>query len=81
MRDRDNEPCAPCPLDTSEFENVERADITQEQVKRLIWEEVQEFHAQQRRESQEQRMMDEQQRILQLQEQLRNGHPDPMAED
>ena len=49
------------------------------QVKRLIWEEVQEFHAQQRRESQEQRMLDEQGRIAQLQQQLRDG--DAMAED
>ena len=49
------------------------------QVKRLIWEEVQEFHAQQRRESQEQRMLEEQGRIAQLQQQLREG--DDMAED
>ena len=81
VRDRDNEPVAPCPLETSEFEHVERSDITQEEVKRMIWEEVQEFHAQQRRESQEQRMLEEQQRIAQLQQHLRNGGTDPMAED
>ena len=70
VRDRDNEPVAPSPLDTTEFEDVEKADITQEQVKRLIWEEVQQFHAQQRRESQEQHQL-EQERVMALQQQLR----------
>eukprot|EP00802_Teleaulax_amphioxeia_P011509 Tamp_11542.p1 GENE.Tamp_11542~~Tamp_11542.p1 ORF type:complete len:408 (+),score=87.83 Tamp_11542:459-1682(+) len=67
VRDRDNEPLAPCVLDTSEFEDVEKPDITQEQVKRLIWEEVQQFHAQQRRESAEQHQAE----LLAMQQHLR----------
>mmetsp|Transcript_45869 Transcript_45869/g.143911 ORF Transcript_45869/g.143911 Transcript_45869/m.143911 type:complete len:411 (-) Transcript_45869:40-1272(-) len=53
VRDRGNEPVASSPLNVQEFEEVEKSDISYEQVKRMIWEEVQRFHDQQRRQSQE----------------------------
>jgi len=53
VRDRDNEPEAPAPFDATEFVEVERSDITHDEVRKLIWEEVNLFHAEQRRISQE----------------------------
>jgi len=58
VRDRGNEPVAEVPLDPRSFVAVESPDVTQNDVRRMIWDEVQTFQTEQRRASMNLRNME-----------------------
>mmetsp|Transcript_15857 Transcript_15857/g.37870 ORF Transcript_15857/g.37870 Transcript_15857/m.37870 type:complete len:416 (-) Transcript_15857:258-1505(-) len=58
VRDRGNEPEAESPLDLNAFVAVERPDVTRQDVRKMIWDEIQTFQTEQRRASMNMRGME-----------------------